>query len=102
MNLADDLSRLEQQHKRGALTDAEFEQAKTRLLAGDTTSSPVVAVNAFRRSASDRWLGGVCGGLARSTGLATWIWRILFVVMLCMGGTGALLYLLLWIFAPTE
>jgi len=60
------------------------------------------AVNKFRRSRSDRWFGGVCGGIARSTGMESWLWRLLFVVLIICGGVGLLMYLLLWIFVPVE
>ena len=62
----------------------------------------VEAVNALRRSTTDRWIGGVCGGLARATGVESWIWRLIFAVLLLFGGTGLLIYLLLWIFVPVE
>ena len=56
----------------------------------------------MRRSTSDRWIGGVCGGLADATGLEAWLWRILFVALLTLGGAGALVYLVLWIFVPLD
>jgi len=62
----------------------------------------LAAINAWRRSRSDRWLGGVCGGLGQVTGLAAWIWRMTFVLLVLCAGTGALVYLLLWIFLPQE
>jgi phage shock protein PspC (stress-responsive transcriptional regulator) len=62
----------------------------------------VQAINSFRRSRVDRWVGGVCGGLARLTGVESWIWRLLFAVLACFGGAGVLLYLLLWIFVPQD
>jgi len=58
------------------------------------------AVNQLRRSLTDRWLGGVCGGLADATGLAAWIWRLAFTLLALCGGTGVLMYVLLWIFVP--
>lgn len=99
MSLADEIIRLEQLRDRGALTDAEFQQAKTRLLSGETPA-PLAAINNFRRSATDKWIGGVCGGLAVSTGLDSWIWRVLFVLLFALGGSGVLIYLALWIFVP--
>ena len=48
------------------------------------------------------WIGGVCGGLARATGIESWVWRLIFAVLFLFGGTGLLLYILLWIFVPTE
>jgi phage shock protein PspC (stress-responsive transcriptional regulator) len=44
----------------------------------------------------------VCGGLGRSTGIESWVWRLLFALMLFVGGTGLLIYILLWLFVPSE
>ena len=44
----------------------------------------------------------MCGGIARSTGLESWIWRLLFALLLLMGGAGLVIYALLWIFVPSE
>jgi len=105
MGLADELARLDELRARGALTEEEFQRAKARLL--DSPPSPpdipaVAAINRFRRSRSDRWIGGVCGGLALITGVESWIWRLILAVLALFGGTGVLLYLLLWIFVPNE
>jgi phage shock protein C len=104
MGLADELTRLEELHARGALSAEEFARAKARLLDGpDATDIPAVdAINRLRRSRSDRWLGGVCGGIAVMTGVESWIWRLILVALALFGGTGLLLYILLWIFVPSE
>ncbi len=102
MSIADDLTRLEQLRDRGSLSADEFQRAKNRLLSATCATEPVLqSVNGFRRSASDRWLGGVCGGLALSTGMESWLWRVVFALAL-FTGFGLLLYLALWIFAPLE
>ncbi len=107
MALSDELAKLQELQQRGALTDDEFARAKARLLGapGPTVgdASPgLAAVNAFRRSRSDRWIGGVCGGLAKVTGVESWVWRLLAAVLLLFGGAGLLVYVLLWIFVPEE
>lgn len=105
MALADDLSRLAELRANGGLTEDEFKRAKERVLNPETARSndPLgSAVNAFRRSRSDRWVGGVCGGMARSTGMEAWVWRLLFTALFICAGAGLLLYLLLWIFVPSE
>ena len=105
MTLADELSRLSELRANGGLTEDEFTRAKERLLNAEQTRSnePLAsAVNTFRRSRGDRWFGGVCGGIARSTGIEAWIWRLLFAVLFVCAGAGLLLYLLLWIFVPAE
>jgi phage shock protein PspC (stress-responsive transcriptional regulator) len=103
MSLADELARLEEMRSRGALSDDEFRRAKERLLGGATADIPVVdAVNRLRRSRGDRWIAGLCGGLAVVTGVESWIWRLIAAVLALFGGTGVLLYILLWIFVPEE
>jgi phage shock protein PspC (stress-responsive transcriptional regulator) len=108
MALSDELAKLQDLHQRGALTDDEFSRAKARVLDGaaSATESPpaaaITAINALRRSASDRWIAGVCGGIARATGVESWVWRLMFVLLLLCGGTGLLLYVLMWVFVPSE
>jgi phage shock protein C len=105
MALADDLSKLAQLRANGGLSEDEFARAKERLLSGETAHAhdPLAAsVNAFRRSRTDRWFGGICGGVARSTGTEAWIWRLLFAMLFICAGVGLLVYLLLWLFVPSE
>ena len=105
MALSDDLNKLAELRASGALTEEEFSAAKARLLNAQHAHADepaVTAVNAFRRSRSDRVLGGVCGGMARSTGVESWVWRLLFAVLFIFAGAGLLVYLLLWIFVPSE
>jgi phage shock protein C len=106
MTEGDELRQLGELHERGILSDDEFLRAKARVLNGSASARrqapAATAINDFRRSRDDRWLGGVCGGIARITGLAAWVWRLLFALMALCGGSGALAYLLLWIFAPQE
>jgi phage shock protein C len=104
MTLAQELENLEQLRNRGSLNDAEFTQAKARLLQtpSDTPLAKASALNGLRRSSTDRWLGGVCGGLASFTGLDTWIWRLALTLLLILGGTGFLVYVLMWILVPLE
>ncbi|MGA2778166.1 MAG: PspC domain-containing protein [Steroidobacteraceae bacterium] len=105
MALADELSKLAELRANGGLTEAEFARAKERLLSGAPSRSNdplATTVNTFRRSRTDRWFGGVCGGIARSTGMESWVWRILFAALFICAGAGLLLYLLLWIFVPSE
>ena len=109
MNLPDDLQKLHTLREKGALTDEEFILAKKRLLEGTTEDvkpkttkmcEPGAALNQFRRSTTDRWIGGVCGGLGETTGIPSWSWRILFVLTALLQGLGVVMYVLLWIFVP--
>ena len=106
--LSDEIKRLHELHQAGALSDAEFEQAKARVLSasnvnlnkGNGTLSD--ELGRLRRSRTDRWLGGVCGGLALVSGVDSWVWRLVFALFALTFGFGAVVYLLLWIFVPEE
>jgi phage shock protein PspC (stress-responsive transcriptional regulator) len=123
MGLADELERLQALRERGALSEGEYERAKAKLLgqtappaegaaaAGPSVSPlpdarPFASETAFfrqlARSRSDRWLGGVCGGLGRHTQLPSWAWRLIFCLVSLYFGSGILFYLLLWLFLPAE
>ena len=113
MAMTDELNKLRDLHQSGALTDDEFSRAKDRLLGAASTPdgpadspadvSPLIAkLNALRRSSQDRWIAGVCGGLARGTGVQSWIWRLLFTALALCGGAGLVIYLMLWIFMPAD
>ncbi|MCL6486975.1 PspC domain-containing protein [Janthinobacterium lividum] len=118
MNVSEEIKRLHELHLAGALSDAEFAQAKAKLLSNinldkaDNTSDAnapagasndlVQEFNRLRRSRNDRWLGGVCGGLGRASGMEAWIWRLVFVLFTLTFGFGVVIYLLLWIFVPDE
>ena len=105
MSDSDELGKLADLHQRGVLSDDEFARAKARVLnglPGARTSAPASALNQFRRSLHDRWLGGVCGGIAQVTGVASWVWRLVFLFGLVFAGCGLALYVLLWILVPPE
>lgn len=104
MSLSEELGRLGVLHERGVLSEEEFARAKAHALGGaqEVTAPALVAINALRRSRDDRWLGGVCGGIARVTGVESWIWRLLFALLALCAGTGVLVYLLMWILIPAD
>jgi phage shock protein C len=52
------------------------------------------------KSDSDKWIGGVCGGLGEHSPIPSWAWRVLFVLFFF--GPGLFLYILLWIFIPSK
>jgi phage shock protein C len=56
----------------------------------------------LRRSRRNRWIAGVCGGLARSLGWDPTLVRILYVVVSVASAAfpGILVYLVLWIMMP--
>ncbi len=53
------------------------------------------------RSANDRMLGGVCGGLARYFGVDSTLVRLVFVLAV-ISGLSPLIYIILWVVMPQE
>ena len=102
MGLANEMEKLHALRNSGALSDQEFARAKEQLLGGapPRPGDGQNVLRTFRRSAQDRWLGGVCGGLGECTPVPAWCWRVLFCVSVLFVGFGVILYVLLWIFAP--
>jgi phage shock protein C len=104
MTMADELEKLHRLLQAGAMTQSEYDAAKARLLAG-TWPGPgdaARAINRLRLSNTDKWIAGVCGGVAVATGVEAWIWRLIFVLGLVAGGFTVVLYLILWIFVPRD
>jgi phage shock protein C len=54
------------------------------------------------RSRTDRKLAGVCGGLAQYFNLDATLIRVLFVALAVFGGSGLVIYLVMWIIVPNE
>jgi phage shock protein PspC (stress-responsive transcriptional regulator) len=54
------------------------------------------------RRRDDRWIAGVCSGLARRFGMSSGMMRLLFVVSCLLPGPQFLIYLALWILVPNE
>lgn len=109
MSVAEEIERLHQLNRSGALTDEEFARAKERLLGGMggnhsglADSDGTSQLNRLRRSKDDQWLGGVCAGLAKYTGTEAWVWRMLWLLTVICAGFGLLAYLVAWIFIPLE
>ena len=61
--------------------------------------SQAVGTRRVERSVSDRWIGGVAGGLAEHFSAPAWIFRIAFVVT-ALVGVGVVAYALMWVFLP--
>jgi phage shock protein C len=54
------------------------------------------------RSRTDRMLGGVCGGLGAYFNLDPTLVRLAFVAVTLLGGSGVLIYIILWLITPQE
>ena len=110
MDLADQLQKLQTLREQGVLTEDEFILAKKRVLDGTAThanqeraqAQSNSMLNQFRLSTTDKWIGGICGGLSTLTSVPAWSWRILFLLTALLHGIGVLVYILLWIFVPVQ
>ncbi len=58
--------------------------------------------NKLRRSRDNRWIAGVCGGIAEYFGLSPKIVRIICALLIMVYGSGLMLYIILAIFIPKE
>jgi phage shock protein PspC (stress-responsive transcriptional regulator) len=54
----------------------------------------------LRRSRTNKMIGGVSGGLAEYSGIDALLFRVGFVALALAGGSGILVYLLLWLLMP--
>ncbi|MGK5680442.1 PspC domain-containing protein [Actinoplanes sp. URMC 104] len=54
------------------------------------------------RPRDDRWIAGVCSGLARRFGVSPGIMRLIFVVSCLLPGPQFLAYIVLWALLPNE
>ena len=54
------------------------------------------------RSRKDRMLAGVCGGLGDYFEIdTTWV-RLIFILLLLLGGSALLVYLVMWLIVPVR
>lgn len=54
------------------------------------------------RSSSDKIFAGVCGGLADYFAIDAAIIRLLFILVVALGGSGFIIYILLWLIMPKD
>ncbi len=54
------------------------------------------------RLETDRYIGGVCSGLSDYFNLDVTLIRLIFIASILLGGSGLLIYLILWIIIPLE
>jgi phage shock protein C len=106
VSISGELEKLQSLRDRGVISDQEFVQAKARVLDNEPPAPPADGprslLQQLARSRSDRFIGGVCGGLGRHTDLPSWAWRVIFSLTLLYFGAGLLIYLLLWLLLPLE
>jgi phage shock protein PspC (stress-responsive transcriptional regulator) len=54
------------------------------------------------RSETDKLIGGVCGGIAEYFELDSALVRLIFIAFILFGGSGMLIYLILWVIIPSK
>jgi phage shock protein PspC (stress-responsive transcriptional regulator) len=54
------------------------------------------------RPRDDRWIAGVCSGLARRFGVSSSVMRLIFVLSCLLPGPQFIIYLVLWVLLPNE
>ena len=52
------------------------------------------------RSRSQRMIAGVCGGLAEYFNVDATLIRVLFLILAVFGGTGLVIYIVMWLIVP--
>ena len=52
------------------------------------------------RSETQRMVAGVCGGLAEYFNIDARVMRVLFLILAVFGGSGIVIYLVMWILVP--
>ncbi|MGV9409102.1 PspC domain-containing protein [Nocardia sp. NPDC003693] len=63
-------------------------------------TTPITTQKRLTRSSRDKWIAGVCGGLAEYFGWSPGIVRLLFVLSCLLPGPQFILYLVLWLVIP--
>jgi phage shock protein PspC (stress-responsive transcriptional regulator) len=54
------------------------------------------------RPRDDRFIAGVCSGLARRFGMSSGVMRLLFLLSCLLPGPQVVAYLVLWVMMPNE
>ena len=59
-------------------------------------------MNQLYRPRDDRWIAGVCSGLARRVGVSSGVMRLIFVISCLLPGPQVIVYIVLWALMPSE
>jgi phage shock protein C len=74
----------------------------TYVAQGESMSGPAIESRRLKRSSRDKKIGGVCGGFGEYFNVDPTLVRVLWILTCLLGGTGLLLYLILWIVIPLD
>jgi phage shock protein C len=66
------------------------------------TDQPQLQARALRRSADDKMLAGVAGGIARSVNADVTLVRVIIAALCLFTGTVAALYITAWLLIPAD
>jgi phage shock protein C len=69
---------------------------------GSATITDQPAARQLRRSADDRMLAGVAGGIARYLGADVTLVRVIIAALALFTGAGAALYIAAWLLIPED
>jgi phage shock protein PspC (stress-responsive transcriptional regulator) len=62
----------------------------------------MVRSQSMARPRDNRWIAGVCAGLARRFGISPGMMRLLFLLSCLLPGPQFVAYLILWVIMPNE
>lgn len=79
---------------------AERIEAGTRSFVSDVRKTS--AQNNLYRSSTNKYLGGVCGGLAERYNMDATLIRLIFLGLSFTGSVGVWVYIAMWVFLPTD
>ena len=81
---------------------ANPDDARLCAYCGSSLTGGATAQRRLVRPRGDRKIAGVCAGVARYFDWNVTAVRLLWLLLFLFGGTGGLLYLILWIVMPIE
>ncbi|MFI5913619.1 PspC domain-containing protein [Dactylosporangium sp. NPDC051541] len=59
-------------------------------------------MSSLYRPRDNRWIAGVCSGLARRFGMSPNMMRLIFVLSCLLPGPQFIIYIVLWVLMPDE
>jgi phage shock protein PspC (stress-responsive transcriptional regulator) len=85
----------------GISVDRQKGRKMVETLKDKGTSEVLKKLREMKKSAQDKKIAGICGGFGEYTPLPSWLWRVVFLTSLFLGGVGLIAYIILWICMPS-